>query len=214
MDDIRKNLEKLCAERDVSMRELSLALKKNETYFHQFVKLGRPKKLDGDVRKRICAYLGVDESVLGGLPKGHPLMPFDGSMVSIIGFEDAASAGHGLDVNADGDFYVSLPRGLFEAMVPNYTANNLMIVSVQGDSMTPTLQDGQYVFVDTTDTGGRDGVYVFTDQDGTKIKRLQFAGGRVKVKSDNQSYDAYDIDQDAVFVIHGRVIRTLGDQIR
>ena len=64
----------------------------------------------------------------------------------------------------------------------------LSIIRVEGDSMAPTLDDGDDILVDGGDAAARlrDGIYVLRMDDVLMVKRLARApGGRLSVLSDN-----------------------------
>ncbi|CAG4887844.1 S24 family peptidase [Paraburkholderia saeva] len=92
----------------------------------------------------------------------------------------------------------------------NIRPHNARRVKVAGDSMEPTLYDGESALVDIGDTEIRDGkVYVLRYGDGFRIKRLlkRFDGSIVLV-SDNKKYpeEIVSEDQAAQFItILGRV---------
>lgn len=79
---------------------------------------------------------------------------------------------------------------------------------VRGDSMSPTLPGGSFVFVDTTHTfPDVDDIYAIDDGDGLKIKRLKLVPRteRILVISDNDLYPSSELQRDEVFV-YGRVV--------
>ena len=89
-------------------------------------------------------------------------------------------------------------------------ANDLVIIRVEGDSMVPTLGDGDDILIDRGDAGGRlrDGIYVLRVDDALIVKRIALnpVSRRVTVQSDNAAYPPWpDLELRAVDVI-GRVI--------
>ena len=89
---------------------------------------------------------------------------------------------------------------LFRGMNPN----NISIISVKGDSMSPTFENGDLLFVDTSiDTYDGDGVYVFTFDNFIFVKRIQKTGRHFTIISDNKFYDPWELDGECV--IHGKV---------
>jgi phage repressor protein C with HTH and peptisase S24 domain len=73
--------------------------------------------------------------------------------------------------------------------------DKLMLVYVDGDSMEPTLSDGDVVMVDKSQRElTRPGVYVFLQEGALMIKRLQaMPGQRVLVLSDNERFARYEL---------------------
>jgi phage repressor protein C with HTH and peptisase S24 domain len=89
-------------------------------------------------------------------------------------------------------------------------AGQLSMIRVEGDSMTPTLINGDDILVDGGDTAARvrDGIYVLRIDDVLVVKRLARhpATGRFTIRSDNPAYPAWpDCDPGDIHII-GRVI--------
>ncbi len=75
-----------------------------------------------------------------------------------------------------------------------------------GDSMSPSLQDGDIMFVDRANTDLHDGeIYVIRVEDELYVKRLVRVPGKIIAKSDNNSYPDFELSGDN-FEILGRVI--------
>lgn len=89
-------------------------------------------------------------------------------------------------------------------------SSDLSMIRVQGDSMAPTLNDGDDILIDISDGGTRlrDGIYVLRMEDSLLVKRLAVHpfGRAVTVQSDNPAYpDWPDCGLDTIFCV-GRVI--------
>ena len=87
---------------------------------------------------------------------------------------------------------------------------SLVLVRVTGDSMWPTLHDGDQALVDQSIRSlGRDGIYVLRAgaTDDIQVKRVQHEPrGTVSIISDNQNYRTYEnVGYDDVAVV-GRVV--------
>lgn len=85
----------------------------------------------------------------------------------------------------------------------------IMVLEVVGDSMSPTLESGDRVIIDTAHTRPTpDGVYVIEEGDGPMVKRLQLIRRsdppEVRIISDNKHHEAYTLRLDEVRII-GRV---------
>lgn len=114
--------------------------------------------------------------------------PPNRSLVSV--FDLAASAGHGALTGE----YEAIAYSL--AFPPDYLRRvtradpgNLAIISVKGDSMTPTLNDDDIVMVDTSKTSlGYDGLFVLRFDDALHVKRVSRSRpGFVTIISDNRA---------------------------
>ena len=206
--DPRAVLERLCEERGEDFAGLSRMLGRNPAYIQQFVRRGVPKKLKEEERKKLARFFDVPESLLGGPAEGASapsgLVPVQRTLVQ-------ASAGAGAVAGEErtGPYF-----GFDERWLKSLTGSppsKLSIIRVEGDSMSPTLNAGDDILIDTADCAERrlrDGIYVLRADDVLVVKRLAIhpAGRRVTVQSDNPAYpDWPDCDIGALQCI-GRVI--------
>ena len=205
--DPRFVLERLCIERGEDFAGLSRMLGRNPAYIQQFVRRGVPKRLKEEERRKLARYFSISEALLGGPPE-EPRAT-DG-LVSIKRHPVFASAGPGAIVREGmGKPYFGFDERWLKALTATPSVN-LSIVRVEGDSMSPTLNDGDDILVDLGDSVERlrDGIYVLRVDDALIVKRLALSpmGRRVTVQSDNPAYpDWPDCDLDEINCI-GRVI--------
>lgn len=204
-NDPRKALERLCAERGVDFAGLSRLIGRNPAYIQQYIRRGSPKRLKDEERRKLAQYFDVDERVLGG-PAGRA----GAAMVAIPRTLARAAAGPGA-VAEDG---LARPSMAFDAQwlkqLTAASAESLSMIRVQGDSMAPTLNDGDDILVDRAEAGQplRDGIYVLRIEDNLLVKRLAVhpLGRTVTVQSDNPAYpDWPDCPLETLHCI-GRVI--------
>lgn len=89
---------------------------------------------------------------------------------------------------------------------------NLSAVRVRGDSMEPTLSDGDDVLVDVAvGQPKRDGLWVLDVRSELKVKRLEFlASGALRIVSDSPKYQPEIVPPDQVDGVRlvGRVLRS------
>lgn len=122
-----------------------------------------------------------------------------------------ASAGNGSFLAGDLTSYthaVEFENAYFAQVFQRASAKGLSIINVDGDSMEPTIGNGDLLFVDTTKSAYQgDGVYVFSYGENLYVKRLQFAGDVLLVISDNPLYKEWKItsENEHKFKIHGKV---------
>ena len=205
--DPRVLLERLCAERGEDFAGLSRMLGRNPAYIQQFVRRGVPKRLKEEERRKLSRYFGISEALLGG-PADEPRAA--DALVSIKRHPVRASGGPGAIVNEGlGKPYFGFDERWLKALTAT-PPSNLSIVRVEGDSMSPTLNDGDDILVDLGDCADRlrDGIYVLRVDDALVVKRLALnpMGRRVTVQSDNPAYpDWPDCGLDEIHCI-GRVI--------
>ena len=86
---------------------------------------------------------------------------------------------------------------------------DVMVLEVVGDSMSPTLESGDRVMVDTTYSKPTpDGIYVIEEGDGPMVKRLQLVRRsdppEIRIISDNKHHEAYTLRLADIRII-GRV---------
>ena len=204
-DKIAHNLETLIrATRGESYASISRLLGRNAAYVQQFIKRRQPAKLDEDDRKLIARYFGADPDTLHK-PDLKPRL----ATVQVPQLSVHASAGAGQIVE---DEFVIGSYGFdrnWLRQVAQAEPQNLSIVQVSGDSMAPTLVDGDDVLVDRSDAGRlRDGIYVLRRDDTLMVKRLALAptSGTFTISSDNPAYPSWhDCPLDSVDVL-GRVV--------
>lgn len=205
-EDPRTVLERLCAERGEDFASLSRLLGKNSAYIQQYLRRGTPKRLREEERRTLAAYFNIPESMLGA-PGEERLRS---AMVAIMRAPVRASAGAG-SINGDESErpYFAFDERWLKRMT-TATTDDLVIIRVEGDSMAPTLGDGDDILIDRGDCGDRlrDGIYVMRVDESLIVKRLAInpVTRRVTVQSDNPAYpDWPDLAIDSINSV-GRVI--------
>lgn len=216
--DPRSALEALIREKGEDYASLSRLIGRNAAYIQQFIRRGVPKKLDEEDRRILARYLGVSEDVLGAPADDAPRAVLaekarglgTGDLVLVPQLEIGASAGPGA-IAGDERVHarMAFQAGWLRDLVGG-TPANLSIIRVEGDSMSPTLSNGDDILVDQGDAAERlrDGIYVLRIDDALMVKRLAVnpAGRRFTIRSDNPSYpDWVDCNPEIVGVI-GRVV--------
>ena len=82
---------------------------------------------------------------------------------------------------------ISLDKSFFRTPI---NTNKIKGIQVDGDSMEPTLRDGDYVLIDENINFGTNGIYAIQYGGQILIKRLQFKmDGTILIISDNDKYD-------------------------
>ncbi len=207
VEDPRTLLARLCEERGEDFASLSRLLGKNSAYIQQYLRRGTPKRLREEERRTLARYFGIPESALGAPPHG---LNGGGGLVSVPRVPVAASAGPGaLPADERPRPYFAFDERWLRSMTSANTSD-LVIIRVEGDSMAPTLGDGDDILVDQGDCGDRlrDGLYVLRVDEALIVKRVALnpVTRRVTLQSDNPAYpDWPDLELDAIHCI-GRVI--------
>jgi Peptidase S24-like len=210
MDDVRTTLERLIRDNGDDYVSMSRLLGRNAAYVQQFIHRGVPRKLEEGNRRTLARYFGVDEAMLGAAgPSRYEASGAVKGLALVPRFALGASAGPG-SLSED-----EAPLGQF-AFDPAWlralgvSPTKLSMISVAGDSMLPTLSDGDDIMVDQADgaAGVRDGIYVLRMDDALLVKRLapNPATRRFAITSDNPAYPDWPDCDPAVVDIIGRVV--------
>jgi phage repressor protein C with HTH and peptisase S24 domain len=209
--DPRGRLVALAGDKGVSLAALSALIGRNQAYLQQFVKKGSPRKLEEGDRRTLARFFGVDESELGGVEEISSMLAKKAGdpWVDVPRLALDASAGPGAMAGAEAPFG-QFRYGRDWLRAQGLSASQLSVIAVAGDSMIPTLHDGDEILIDRSPRPPRDGVHVVRVGDALLVKRLVFERpGQVRVISDNRSYDPYDLPLDEVSVV-GRVVWKCG----
>jgi phage repressor protein C with HTH and peptisase S24 domain len=207
MTGARAELARLIAEHREDYAGLSRMLGRNAAYVQQFIKRGVPRKLSEDDRRKLARYFDVDETVLGGSPsEPRPST----HLVAIPRFDIRASAGPGAFLDHETPVAHLGFDERFLQQLSNARASDLSIIRVRGDSMFPTLADGDDIMVDRSLAGTKlqDGIYVLRRDDTLSVKRVAAHPGTrtITISSDNASYPSWpNCDPEDIDVI-GRVV--------
>ncbi len=221
IDGARARLMELATARGVSLSALSALILRNTTYLQQFVRKGSPRKLEESDRRTLAEFFGVDESELGApprdgvvavdLPGVAPRQPMRPAGVALAEWADiprlplGASAGPGAMAGEE------IPSGRLRfnnrwLKGQGLEPGNLSVIEVEGDSMEPTLRDGDEILVDRSPRPMRAGVHVIRLDDVLLVKRLESGpAGTIRIISDNPAYPRAERAVSDVEII-GRVV--------
>lgn len=202
--DPRQRLIDLAEARKVSLASLSRMIGKNGSYLHQFLYKGSPRKLEETDRATLARFFGVDEVELGA-PKDKYNATLVNDWVDVPRLTIGASAGPGAVSGAEDVFdAIRFSSRWLRAM--GLRAEALSAIAVSGDSMAPTLRDGDEILVDRTPGPLRDGIHVVRLEDNLMVKRVDTGRpGLILLISDNTAYRTIECCADDVDVI-GRVV--------
>ncbi len=235
LDPTRRRVLELIAHRDppTDLKKASIACGKNHAYLHQFVHRGTPRKLPEDVRHLLAGHLGVDESELrdsapprvvsSGARQASEMttrravtyaraltIDNDPAVAAVPEVHIIASAGGGslMDQEQRGENWYFPVSWLHHEL--HADADNLRIISIDGDSMEPILEAGDKILVDTSRKApSPPGIFVLFDGMGLVAKQLEpvpnTEPARVLIRSANARYQDYERTVDEVSII-GRVV--------
>nr|WP_315457526.1 S24 family peptidase [uncultured Sphingorhabdus sp.] len=200
----RAALQRLILENGDDYAGLTKLVGRNAAYIQQFIKRGSPKKLPETERGILARYYGVEETLLGG-----PAKEVVKSSIHLIPkLAVGASAGAGAINDRE---TLAGQIGFDENWLRKQGLDpaRLSLIRVEGESMSPTLNDGDDIMVDdrAATTALRDGVHVIRLDDMLMVKRIAVGPhGRLSVLSDNPAYPGWpDLDGASVTII-GRVV--------
>jgi phage repressor protein C with HTH and peptisase S24 domain len=229
LDPVRVKLLQLIRSHGTDMKAVSKAIGRNPSYLQQFLFRGTPRILPGEVRLALSEHFGVDAEELShklALPRSasprqkrpgagtsahsETRLPVD-DLVAIPEIDVRAAAGPGA-LNEDQPETLAtwhLPAGLLQHEL-RARGPDVRLMSVRGDSMWPTLSDGDRILVDLSHHApSPPGIFVLWDGFGLVTKRVdRIPGGeqpKIRLVSDNDAYPAYDCDVQDINVV-GRVI--------
>jgi phage repressor protein C with HTH and peptisase S24 domain len=214
---IRKRLDELIASRGEDYASLSRRLGRNPTYIQQFVKRGVPRRLSETDRRMLAQHFGISERLLGGPDDSQlrkvvarpELVQRAEDYVLIPRLDVGASAGSGALPDDESPLTALAFQSTWVRSVASGSPSALSVIGVAGDSMLPTLADGDQILVDTADCERlRDGIYVLRTDGTLIVKRLSVnpATRRLAIRSDNDAYPSWDDCDPAGVNVIGRVV--------
>jgi phage repressor protein C with HTH and peptisase S24 domain len=167
----------------------------------------------------ILAYLEAGAVAAPGTSRPLPeIVQIGGDRFAMLPvYDHLVSAGPGLEVEDAPPSYRIAFRMDWLRRAARGSIGDLVVLTVDGDSMEPTLRQGDTVLVDMGQQrpGQTEGIYVIRSDGALQVKRVAVnpTNGRISVISDNREfYPTFaDLPPDAIHVI-GRVI-WLGRQV-
>ncbi len=204
--DFAARLNGLISTSDISITQLSEKTGVTYEMVRRYT-LGTAKPRTPTMRK-LSAVLGVDAAYLeygvGKPSEGEAMKPIasnplpDVYRVEVLDLTVSAGPGNYMisdyvEVLYAIEFTTEHARVLFG----NRDPADVKVMTVNGDSMAPTLVSGDRLFVDVSVRHFQtDGVYSFVYGKTFHVKRLQMQGDKLAVLSDNPAYEKWYINED------------------
>lgn len=175
------------------------------------IESGRQKEISRNIMKELVSSIGVNPCWLltgeGEMftdtkeePVRHPIKTIVESIEGLLipYLDQPVSAGFGQELlnEEDNDRYICIPD--------TGGKKDLKALTVKGDSMEPTLKNGDIVVCDTGGWDG-DGVYVIKTHEFAFVKRVVLQPEGYQVISDNKMYPPYQVLVSEDTVIVGKV---------
>ena len=224
-EEIREKISNLIKEKRLSLAQVSVGIGKNVAYLQQYLKKGSPVRLPEEQRKKLALILDVDEQELTDLPIASAIpahvagvsevagkiaslfVKKDDAIIDII--DATACCGDGIENLPEKVCgHWKLPAQEFKSITSS-NPNNIKMLRVQGDSMQPTINEGDWVWVDVSNNYvSSDGIYLLRMATGLAVKRLQSGLSNIVIKSDNSSYSDITAEVGEVNII-GKVVYIL-----
>ncbi len=216
LDLARRAVRRAFDAAELTLKEASRALVRNDAYLQQFLYRRSPRRLTEQLRLRLAALTSTDQSrFLDPDQKALPPARHDRLIcvplhaVHAAGGDGSFAAG---DFAAEGDEAqagLSFPPDLLRRITAA-PDGGLKLLYVSGDSMSPTLEDGDLVMVDT---GRRmpspPGIFILDDGVGLVAKRVDAIPNttppQLRLSSDNPAYSNYQRRIDEVHIV-GRIV--------
>ncbi|AXH15032.1 peptidase S24 [Malaciobacter mytili LMG 24559] len=121
------------------------------------------------------------------------------------------SAGGGAYEDEDASEVFEVPEYFISMLGGKENLKNIDAINVVGDSMEPTLNSGNIIFIDKTKKDSkREGIYAFTTIHGLFVKRIQQrVDGNLDIISDNKDYPTQILNSHEINIL-GKVVSSFG----
>ncbi|RXI37367.1 peptidase S24 [Malaciobacter mytili] len=121
------------------------------------------------------------------------------------------SAGGGAYEDEDASEVFEVPEYFISMLGGKENLKNIDAINVVGDSMEPTLNSGNIIFIDKTKKDSkREGIYAFTTVHGLFVKRIQQrVDGNLDIISDNKDYPTQILNSHEINIL-GKVVSSFG----
>ncbi len=194
-----------------NQKSLARAAGLNQTAVRDIL-IGKSQHPRHDTLEKLAAVLGcsVMDMLEPAAGKAAPrVRALDDELAFVPSYEVTAGAGEGIVIDVEHEtgrlaFRRDWLRGVTAA-----APEELAVITVRGDSMFPTLAEGDTILVDLTQRAPtRDGVYIVRFGDFVLVKRLHIDPVRrlVTISCDNENYPPLSPVDPADVDVGGRVI--------
>lgn len=195
-DPARRALLELVLGQGADLASLSRLLGKNQSYLQQYLFRGSPRALHEGDRIMLATYFGVAEERLGAPVRRAPVKDAADRLHQVLVPQYDVGASAGLGAAVEGEALtggVSFDRRWLRAI--GVSPSNVSLIRVQGDSMTPALNDGDDILVDHSVLRARikSGIYVVRMDDMLWVKSIVRKGDAAKVDviSENKDFPSW-----------------------
>lgn len=127
-------------------------------------------------------------------------------IIAVPIYDVCASAGYGAWVTGEAIIGKFAMPSLGIKRMTGSNAKNINLLYVKGDSMEPTLADGDLIAIDRSKTEATNGLFVARIENDLYVKRITFNSIAAILSSDNPGYPPITARYDDTFELIGRVI--------
>lgn len=122
------------------------------------------------------------------------------------------SAGGGAYEDEDSYETIEVPAYFSAMLGGEKNLKNIEAINVVGDSMEPTLNSDNIIFLDSSKKDfSKEGIYAFTTVHGLFVKRIQRRlDGQLDIISDNKEYPMQIVPKDEIQIL-GKVVGSFGN---
>ena len=176
----------------------------------QHIRIAAPRRLPELLRLRLAEITGADQADFSiRAMRRPPSNGGDDRTVRVPFTRRAAAGGGSVADEAAGGRDLAFPPTLLRRITAA-PASGLKLLSISGDSMSPTLEDGDLVMVDTQRRmPSPPGIFILDDGVGLVAKRVDAIPNSwplaLRLSSDNPAYSNYRRQVDEVHIV-GRVV--------
>lgn len=224
VNDVRKENLIVLRERFKTLANLNLAIgkKKTDSTLSQIIngakdtRSGNVKNLGDRLAREMETKLSLGYGWMDA-DHGNEAFPEDDDLIYLRRLNVSACCGAAGIQNYEDEAYVDLmgvSRVWFKENISQIRENGYEIITAAGDSMEPTLKNGDLVVIDRFDTEitKRDGVFCVLIDNDLYLKRVQRVPGSLRFISDNRLYDPFEISLSEVesrVIVFGRMVNSL-----
>jgi SOS-response transcriptional repressor LexA len=121
------------------------------------------------------------------------------------------SAGGGASHSEQEYEKLDIPPYFISMLGGEVNIKNIEAINVTGDSMEPTLNSGNIIYLDKSKNDiSKDGIYAFTSENGLFVKRIQKRiDGSLDVISDNKEYPIQVVNINDIQIL-GKIVASFG----
>lgn len=207
LKDLRNRLD-LSAEDMANVLDISLG------YYY---KLERgEKRLNIDHLNRLAKNMNVSIDYLLNLDDREEIFPNEGSVISVDGsyitmLPIIGDISAGIPITAIPESGEYMPFDTNLCSINGHRLEEYFYFRIKGNSMEPTIMDGDVVLVHKQPTveNGQVGIILCDDMENATCKRVTIAGGKLILNSDNRDYSPMVHDGNKCMIV-GRVIGRYG----